>query len=402
MQPILIGHTNVNRDTAAILEYQQQQQQQAPPQGHGSAAGDGAHAAFQCLTSPLGLGSAGTTYYVEATPGSNSGSIGTSPEHSYVSMIALSRPSPAVQQQQQQQQQAQLPMENQPLYAQLVGQDGPISHFITRSPASMMSGVNSATSVNSSAAAQAAAAAAAALGVARSSGTTAELSGYSEHNSWAQVPSQPQQQPLLPMQHQHLVLPFPLNPARPCYDAQLIAAAAGPPQGTSQPLNAPPSPPPSPAASQGRGIARRNRDRAVLFVGQLNYEATEADVSQVFACYGKPLSVVVLKDKGKGGRRGGGGGGGGATAAQRKVGGSAFVTYASTLEADTAIMALHGRYNAKDDDPDNDDESKYLQVSYGQQTGLISTFGMRHAEKLHATKPENPIPFLAKEQKKKT
>ena len=148
-------------------------------------------------------------------------------------------------------------------------------------------------------------------------------------------------------------------------------------------------------------IARRNRDKAVLFVGQLNYEATEADVAQVFACYGKPLSVVVLKDKGKSARRGRGGGGGGAAAtAQRKVGGSAFVTYGSTMEADTAIMALHGRYNAKDDDPDHDDEAKFLQVSYGQQTGLISTFGTIHARKLHASKPENPIPLIVLERRR--
>lgn len=158
---------------------------------------------------------------------------------------------------------------------------------------------------------------------------------------------------------------------------------------------APVSPPPTPS----RAIARRNRDKAVLFVGQLNYEATEADVAQVFSCYGTPLSVVVLKDKGKSSRRGGGAGGAraGGTAAQRKVGGSAFVTYSSTLEADTAIMALHGRYNAKDDDPDNDDEAKFLQVSYGQQTGLISSFGAMHAKKLHASKPENPIPRIVLE-----
>ncbi|TPP55546.1 hypothetical protein CGC20_10700 [Leishmania donovani] len=129
----------------------------------------------------------------------------------------------------------------------------------------------------------------------------------------------------------------------------------------------------------------------------LNYEATEADVSQVFSCYGKPLSVVVLKDKGKAAKKGGAGGiSGGSATTHRKVGGSAFVTYGTTLEADTAIVALHGRYNAKDDDAENVDNSKYLQVSYGQQTGLISAFGMMHAEKLHASKPENPIPLLVK------
>ncbi|TPP53723.1 hypothetical protein CGC21_37870 [Leishmania donovani] len=130
---------------------------------------------------------------------------------------------------------------------------------------------------------------------------------------------------------------------------------------------------------------------------RLNYEATEADVSQVFSCYGKPLSVVVLKDKGKAAKKGGAGGiSGGSATTHRKVGGSAFVTYGTTLEADTAIVALHGRYNAKDDDAENVDNSKYLQVSYGQQTGLISAFGMMHAEKLHASKPENPIPLLVK------
>ncbi|KPI85438.1 hypothetical protein ABL78_5492 [Leptomonas seymouri] len=176
---------------------------------------------------------------------------------------------------------------------------------------------------------------------------------------------------------------------------------------TNTTISAPPPPPPPPSAASpppapSHSIARRNRDKAVLFVGQLNYEATEADVAQIFSCYGKPLSVVVLKDKGKSSRRSSAAASAAARggAPQRKVGGSAFVNYGSTLEADTAIMALHGRYNAKDDDPDNDDEAKYLQVSYAQQTGLISPFGTMRAEKLHALKPENPIPLIVLEQRK--
>ncbi|KPA76580.1 hypothetical protein ABB37_07450 [Leptomonas pyrrhocoris] len=203
--------------------------------------------------------------------------------------------------------------------------------------------------------------------------------------------------------HQQLQHAFPrrdlrLSTTGSSTNTNTAAAAAASSTDAPQAITSPPQTP-------SQNITRRNRDKAVLFVGQLNYEATEADVAQIFSCYGKPLSVVVLKDKGKSSRRVNAAGPAAAaaaaashsSAARRKVGGSAFVTYSSTVEADTAITALHGRYNAKDDDPDNDDEAKYLQVSYGQQTGLISTFGTMHAERLHASKPENPIPLIVLE-----
>ncbi|KAG5469768.1 hypothetical protein CUR178_01907 [Leishmania enriettii] len=335
---IVIGHPAVNRGRAAMLQPATSTVLTRP---HG-LTGANAH---ECL---------GTTYYFEAV--ARGSSIGNNSGHSNPSMITtMSRPPPPLLQQHylQPAQQQQLTVEQQSVYSHLIAHDGKISHFLTHTAAagaatqpspSMLSGVAPLTSASSSA-----------NGADRTGALqeppTADMNSYIGQRSWHQ----------LQQQQQHQFIPQ-MDAAGPVPDAH--------------------------------GIARRNRGRAVLFVGQLNYEATEADVSQVFSCYGKPLGVVVLKDKGKVPKRGGIGGG--SAAAHRKVGGSAFVTYSTTLEADAAIMALHGRYNAKGDDPESVDESKYLQVSYGQQTGLISAFGMMHAEKLHTLKPENPIPFLAK------
>ncbi|CAC9532019.1 conserved hypothetical protein [Leishmania infantum JPCM5] len=344
LHSIMIVHPTLDRGTAAILQ----------------ASTDAVNTPLHCLTDLKASEISGTTHYLEAVQGG--GSVGDNSKQSYPSSIptASRQPQPPLQQYclqptSQQQQSQQLAAEQSPVYSCLLTNDGNISHFVSHTtvagaiiqpPSSMLNGVASLASLNSGAA-----------GAGRSGAwqqpSTADMGSYNDQSSKLQLQQQQQQQLR------------PVSAARPVTDT--------------------------------RGIARRNRDRAVLFVGQLNYEATEADVSQVFSCYGKPLSVVVLKDKGKAAKKGGAGGiSGGSATTHRKVGGSAFVTYGTTLEADTAIVALHGRYNAKDDDAENVDNSKYLQVSYGQQTGLISAFGMMHAEKLHASKPENPIPLLVK------
>ncbi|CBZ29948.1 conserved hypothetical protein [Leishmania mexicana MHOM/GT/2001/U1103] len=336
MHSIMIVHPTLNRGAAAILH----------------ASTDALNTPLHCLTDVKVSEISGSTHYLEAVQGG--GSVGDNSKQSYSSSIPMASrlPQPSLQQYYlQPTPQQQLIAEQPQVYSSPPTHDGNISHCVNHTtaagaiiqpPSSMLSSVASLTSLNSRAA-----------GAGRSGAwqqpSTADMGSYKDQGGKRQ----------LQQQHQQL---------RPVTDT--------------------------------RGIARRNRDRAVLFVGQLNYEATEADVSQVFSCYGKPLSVLVLKDKGKAAKKGGAGGvSGGSAATHRKVGGSAFVTYRTTLEADTAIMALHGRYNAKDDDSENVDNSKCLQVSYGQQTGLISTFGMIHAEKLHASKPENPIPFLVKDRK---
>ncbi|XQJ30098.1 RNA recognition motif (RRM, RBD, or RNP domain), putative [Leishmania guyanensis] len=345
MHPILIGHSTLDRGTAAALQ----------------AATDKAHTSLHRLMDANAPEFSGTTYYLEAVHGGDS--AGNHSAQLYPSFITMASRQLLPQQHylqlaQQEQQRQQLAVKQKSAYTRLPAHDGQIGHFFThtataaimsQTPPSMLSGVAPLTSLNSSAAC-------AERIRALQQSSTEELSICRDQGSWHQLHAQQQQQ-----QHQQL---RPISALQPTTDA--------------------------------RGITRRNRDRAVLFVGQLNYEATEADVSQVFSCYGKPLSVVVLKDKGKAAKKGGDG----SATPHRKVGGSAFVTYGTTLEADTAIMALHGRYNAKDDDSENVDESKYLQVSYGQQTGMISRFGVMHAEKLHAEKPENPIPFLAADRRK--
>eukprot|EP00758_Cryptobia_borreli_P007334 Tbor_TRINITY_DN5282_c1_g2::TRINITY_DN5282_c1_g2_i6::g.16559::m.16559 len=104
---------------------------------------------------------------------------------------------------------------------------------------------------------------------------------------------------------------------------------------------------------------------AKLFVGQLHLEATVEDVRQLFEFYGSVLKVNIPRQNGK-------------------SKGSAFVTYGSTEEADTAILALHDRYNMQRDTP--------LQVSYCQKTGIISKFGHEHAARLAMKDPVNPMP----------
>ncbi|KAG8344518.1 putative RNA recognition motif (a k a RRM RBD or RNP domain) [Trypanosoma vivax] len=107
--------------------------------------------------------------------------------------------------------------------------------------------------------------------------------------------------------------------------------------------------------------------RARLFVGQLNFHADESDVIALFNFYGTTLHVNILRDR-----------------ATNKSKGSAFVEYATTEEADCAIMALHNRYNMERDKP--------LQVSYCARSELISEFGHEHATRLHKENSVNPAP----------
>ncbi|KPA81196.1 putative RNA-binding protein [Leptomonas pyrrhocoris] len=64
---------------------------------------------------------------------------------------------------------------------------------------------------------------------------------------------------------------------------------------------------------------------------------------------------------------------------------SAFVTFSSMIEADTAISALHGWYVMGRDRP--------LQVTYCQATENISQFGFAHAVRLHKENTNNPMPL---------
>lgn len=107
--------------------------------------------------------------------------------------------------------------------------------------------------------------------------------------------------------------------------------------------------------------------RARLFVGQLNFDATEMDVKALFDFYGHVLHVNILRDK-----------------TSKRSKGSAFVEYGSTDEADCAIMALHNRYNMEREKP--------LQVSYCGKSDLISEYGREHALKLHKENSANPAP----------
>ncbi|KEG09222.1 RNA-binding protein [Trypanosoma grayi] len=107
--------------------------------------------------------------------------------------------------------------------------------------------------------------------------------------------------------------------------------------------------------------------RARLFVGQLNFDATEEDVFALFDFYGNVLHVNILRDRGT-----------------NRSKGSAFVEYATTWEADCAIMALHNRYNMEREKP--------LQVSYCGKSDIISDYGHEHALQLHRENSANPAP----------
>nr|AHY86262.1 putative RNA binding protein [Trypanosoma cruzi] len=111
----------------------------------------------------------------------------------------------------------------------------------------------------------------------------------------------------------------------------------------------------------------QSKPRARLFVGQLNFGATEDDIRAIFDFYGHVLSVNLLHDKSK-----------------NRSKGSAFVEYGSTGEADCAIRSLHNRYYMERDKP--------LQVSYCERSELISPFGWQQALQLHQENSANPPP----------
>ncbi|KPI85437.1 hypothetical protein ABL78_5491 [Leptomonas seymouri] len=130
---------------------------------------------------------------------------------------------------------------------------------------------------------------------------------------------------------------------------------------------------------------QKNKGNAVLFVGQLNFDVTEKEVRELFSYYGHVVNVVLLKDSKRSSEK--------ADPTQPKINkhvvcSSAFVTFATTAEADLAIMSLHGRYCM-------DNRDKPVQVSYCQKTDIISDFGYRHALQLHTENPANPIPSIA-------
>lgn len=256
---------------------------------------------------------------------------------------------------------------------------------------------------------------------------------------------------LAPLQHPQAAAPF-----SPQYHAQLTQPAPNPP---------PPAPntaattyylPPPPqqqqqysslqtAAPLASGVPRLcggeinsrdvmipQRGTARLFVGQINYDAQEEDLHQIFGAYGRVLQVKIM-------RNGESLEGSGATtttpdmqrnspaanqlaynsscaspvagcttagqpAATSSAGTpsqatspalppspprgkrrcNAFVTYASMCEADNAIAALHDVYVMRRDRP--------LQVTYCQVTENISQFGYAHAVRLHHENPKNPLP----------
>lgn len=105
---------------------------------------------------------------------------------------------------------------------------------------------------------------------------------------------------------------------------------------------------------------------ARLFVGQLNFDATEHDLRQIFSFYGHVIHTNVLRD------------------ADGKSTGSGFVTFRQTDEADFAIMSMHDRYNMGREKP--------LQVSYCRRSERISPFGYEHALKLREKNITNPPP----------
>ncbi|KAG5495115.1 hypothetical protein JKF63_02168 [Porcisia hertigi] len=335
---IVMRHSSMNRSTTSTTQ---------PPTAM-------VHTSLHGVTDANAPSFPGTAYFFEAAQGESS--LGINSEHSSSSPLTVSsRQPPPLEEYRLQSAEERQQQQQQRVYPRIIAHNGPLKHFFTpitapgttaQSSSSLMSCVASLTSFNSSAA-----------GVVRSrelqQTSIANSSSYSDLDIWHQQP---------PM----------ISTALPAVHARTTTQ----PSTSSQPQ------------SQERGIARRNRDKAVLFVGQLSYEATEADVSQVFSCYGKPLSVMVLKDKGKSAKKGG-------AAVHRKqpknskhvVGSSAFVTYPTTLEADLAIMSLHNRFCM-------DNRDKPVQVSYCQKTDIISDFGYRHALQLHSENPANPIPTI--------
>jgi RNA recognition motif-containing protein len=89
--------------------------------------------------------------------------------------------------------------------------------------------------------------------------------------------------------------------------------------------------------------------RAKLFVGQLPLDATEDEVRELFGCYGVVRGVYLQRDGAGRGK------------------GSAFVTFDTTDEADTAIYTLHGRHKLR--------TRRKLTVIYAKSSPDISGYG---------------------------
>jgi RNA recognition motif-containing protein len=89
--------------------------------------------------------------------------------------------------------------------------------------------------------------------------------------------------------------------------------------------------------------------RAKLFVGQLPPDAAEQELRDLFGCYGVVRGVYLQRDG----------------AGRSK--GSAFVTFDTTDEADTAIYTLHGRHKLR--------MRRKLTVIYARSTIDSSGFG---------------------------
>lgn len=89
----------------------------------------------------------------------------------------------------------------------------------------------------------------------------------------------------------------------------------------------------------------------------------------MFGAYGVVEDLDILRDQGG------------------RSSGAAFVTYASTLEADTAIFTLHNRFFMIPKKP--------IQVSYAKSSPNISVFGTFKAVEVHKINPTNPLPEAA-------
>jgi RNA recognition motif-containing protein len=108
---------------------------------------------------------------------------------------------------------------------------------------------------------------------------------------------------------------------------------------------------------------------AKLFVGHLSSTTTEEQLRLLFGHYGDVVEVIIIRDK------------------QGHSKGAAFVTFASTAEADTAIYTLHDRHRIQANVP--------IQVSYAKSSSNISEFGRHGAMAVHKKNPDaNPIPDL--------
>ncbi|CAD2217686.1 hypothetical protein, conserved [Angomonas deanei] len=158
----------------------------------------------------------------------------------------------------------------------------------------------------------------------------------------------------------------------------------------------------------------RNKGNAVLFISHISPSASLQDVWHLFSVYGTVKNIILYQhphgyydlskkkvvQEGPAVQQELGEGGGlteGMTARplllpyhpQRvPLSSTAFVSYATTKEADNAILSLHDKYSM-------DGTSRPLQVNYCLKTDKISTFGYQHALQLHALNPSNPLPKIA-------